>query len=73
MRSYDQYGSAGEFHDWYLIGLALLTLYLIIQAFPVWGIRFGWLVLLLALLTADRGKTLDNAVNIIKTGYQGNI
>ena len=73
MNPADQYGSIqgkyGELHDWYLIGLALVVLGVIMRYFPEWGIKLGWVVLLLAILYAyAETNTFERLVSIIQTG-----
>lgn len=73
MKPADQYGSVqgkyGELHDWYLIVLALFLLWAVMKTFPRFGIIFGWIVLLGAVLYAGSSQGgFQNFIRLIQTG-----
>jgi hypothetical protein len=72
----DQYGSItgfwGGVHDWYLIVLALVVLYLVMRYFPTWGLPLGFVILLGAILFTPEAVTgFKRLVSIVQTGTMG--
>ena len=65
----DTYGSGSGLHDYYLIALALITLFAVMKVWPKWGVPLGWLVLLGAILSTEPAVNGFNAlVKTIQTG-----
>jgi hypothetical protein len=64
----DKYGGGGS-HDWYLILLALTTLYIVMRVFPKWGVGLGFLILAGAILSTEPAvKGFEGLVKSIQTG-----
>lgn len=65
----DMYGTVSGLHDWYLILLALATLYFVMRVYPKWGLTLGWVVLLGAILSTPASVAgFQGLVKSIQTG-----
>lgn len=65
----DLYGSGSGLHDWYLILLALVTLYVVMRVWPDWGQKLGWVVLVGAILSTEPAVAgFQGLVRSIQTG-----